>query len=98
MNFVQYILIALIRFYRAAISPVFTGLFGPVGFGCRFSPTCSVYALEAVRRHGAIRGLALTVRRLARCHPWGGCGEDPVPGLNPATHPHRTPACPSHGS
>jgi hypothetical protein len=47
--------------------------------GCRYLPTCSVYAEEAVRRHGPVRGSALAVRRLARCHPWGGHGVDPVP-------------------
>ncbi|MGH9275659.1 MAG: membrane protein insertion efficiency factor YidD [Acidimicrobiales bacterium] len=46
---------------------------------CRFDPTCSTYALEALERHGATRGSWLTIRRLARCHPWGGMGWDPVP-------------------
>ena len=46
---------------------------------CRYDPTCSNYALEALARHGAVRGNWLTVRRLARCHPWGGHGWDPVP-------------------
>lgn len=46
---------------------------------CRFVPSCSVYAVEALERHGAARGSWLTVRRLARCHPWGGYGLDPVP-------------------
>lgn len=46
---------------------------------CRFVPTCSNYALDALERHGAIRGTALTLRRIARCHPWGGHGWDPVP-------------------
>lgn len=46
---------------------------------CRYWPTCSVYALEAIERHGAWRGAGLACRRLARCHPWGGFGSDPVP-------------------
>ena len=46
---------------------------------CRFDPTCSAYALEALERHGAARGTWLTVRRIVRCHPWGGTGWDPVP-------------------
>lgn len=46
---------------------------------CRFDPSCSSYALESISTHGALRGLALSVRRLARCHPWGGHGYDPVP-------------------
>ncbi|HCW00886.1 MAG TPA: membrane protein insertion efficiency factor YidD [Acidimicrobiales bacterium] len=58
---------------------------------CRFVPTCSNYALDALESHGAIRGSVLTVGRLCRCHPWGGTGLDPVPG--PSDRPH-----PFHGS
>jgi putative membrane protein insertion efficiency factor len=61
-----------IRGYRVAISP----LLGP---SCRFYPSCSAYALEAIERHGALRGLCLAIARLARCHPWHLGGYDPVP-------------------
>lgn len=62
----------LIRGYQLAISP----LFGP---SCRFHPSCSHYAIEAIDSHGAGRGLWLSVRRIARCHPWCEGGHDPVP-------------------
>ena len=61
-----------IRAYRLILSPW-------IGHSCRFQPTCSVYALEALRRHGAARGGWLALRRLSRCHPWGGSGIDEVP-------------------
>lgn len=66
------VLQAPIWFYRGAISPMFPA-------SCRFTPTCSAYALEALRVHGPLRGLWLSFRRLMRCHPWGGSGYDPVP-------------------
>ena len=66
------LLILPISFYRACSSP----LTPP---SCRFTPTCSQYAIEALRRHGPLRGSWLTLRRLLRCHPWGGSGFDPVP-------------------
>ena len=66
------ILCAPIRLYQGYISP----LTPPA---CRFTPTCSQYALEALRKHGPLRGLYLAVRRILRCHPWGGSGYDPVP-------------------
>ena len=65
-------LIALVRFYQYCISP----LTPP---SCRYTPTCSQYALEALRKYGLLKGLWLTLKRLARCHPWGGSGYDPVP-------------------
>ncbi|MCZ7639256.1 MAG: membrane protein insertion efficiency factor YidD [Verrucomicrobia bacterium] len=68
----------MIRLYRVTLSPVLA-LLGGLGSGCRYHPTCSVYALEAVRRHGAFRGSWLALRRLGRCHPWGAGGSDPVP-------------------
>jgi len=78
VNALQHILVAAIRVYRAVISPAQSLLFG-AGSGCRFSPTCSVYAMDAVREHGALTGTALAAKRICRCHPWGGCGHDPVP-------------------
>lgn len=65
-------LAVLVHVYRYTLSPV-------IGPRCRFLPTCSVYALDALARHGAWRGSLLAVRRLLRCHPWGGSGLDPVP-------------------
>lgn len=66
------LLILPIRFYQLCISP----LLPPV---CRFTPTCSQYAIEALRKHGPFRGSWLALRRILRCHPWGGSGYDPVP-------------------
>lgn len=65
-------LVGLIRLYQVAISP-----WTPAS--CRFHPTCSAYALAAVERHGVLEGSRLAIRRIARCHPWGGSGYDPVP-------------------
>jgi uncharacterized protein len=78
VNPAQHLLILAIRVYRWTISPAQTFLFGATG-GCRFTPTCSQYALGAIREHGALAGGWLSVRRICRCHPWGGCGHDPVP-------------------
>lgn len=64
--------IAAIRLYQWTLSP----LWGPA---CRFEPSCSHYAVEAVARHGALRGMWLAARRISRCHPFGGMGHDPVP-------------------
>lgn len=64
--------ILLIRFYQRCISP-----FTPSA--CRFTPTCSQYALEAFRKYGPIKGFWLSFKRIIRCHPWGGSGYDPVP-------------------
>lgn len=69
----------LIQIYRFGLSP----LLPPQ---CRYAPTCSEYALIAVREHGAAKGLWLALGRISRCHPWGGCGYDPVP---PSGSPQR---------
>jgi len=76
------VLIAAVRFYQLAISPWMPA-------ACRYTPTCSAYAIEALREHGAVRGLWLTARRLGRCHPWGGCGHDPVPTPPPDRRTRR---------
>ena len=69
---VSQLLLLPIYFYRNCISP----LLPPT---CRYSPTCSQYAIEAIKKHGPLKGLWLTIKRICRCHPWGGSGYDPVP-------------------
>jgi uncharacterized protein len=64
--------IGLIRVYQKLISPM-------IGPQCRFTPTCSQYGVEALKKHGLFKGSWLTIRRILRCHPWGGQGHDPVP-------------------
>ena len=71
-RFLTALLLLPIYFYQRAISP----LTPP---SCRFTPTCSEYAVQALRKDGPLKGLYLAVRRLLRCHPWGGSGYDPVP-------------------
>ena len=68
----QFLMLLLIRGYQLLLSPFMQP-------ACRFTPTCSQYAREAISRHGACAGGWLAVKRLARCHPWGGMGDDPVP-------------------
>lgn len=64
--------IFLIKLYQWVISPL-------LGSKCRYTPTCSQYGIEALKKYGLIKGLWLTIKRIARCHPWGGHGYDPVP-------------------
>ena len=91
MNVAQRLLWGLIKGYQLFISPVLPG-------SCRYTPSCSAYAAEAVIRHGALKGGWLALRRLLRCHPFGGWGYDPVPDAD--THPgggaprHDEAACP----
>ncbi len=81
------VVVLLLRGYRAVVSPVY-------GEVCRYYPSCSAYALEAVERHGAARGTWLTVRRIGRCHPWAAGGVDHVPGHESVdehhVHDHQT--------
>ena len=72
LHTIGWLLIQPIRFYPKYISP----LKPPT---CRFTPTCSQYAIEAIRKHGPFKGLALAIWRILRCNPWGGSGYDPVP-------------------
>lgn len=72
----QFVLL-FIHLYRLTISPLLHAATG--GQACRFLPSCSAYALEAVQKHGALRGGVLTIKRLCKCHPWGEAGVDPVP-------------------
>ena len=81
---------AILKAYKALLSPLFAG-------SCRYLPSCSEYMAEAVERHGPIAGTALGLRRLARCHPLGGSGLDPVPESHPwralvSRRPHAEPA------
>jgi len=78
MNLAQHVLLGAVQLYRWTVSPAQVFFFGAPG-GCRFTPSCSQYALDAVREHGALTGSRLTAARLCRCHPWGGGGNDPVP-------------------
>lgn len=78
---VRRILTGAIRVYQRALSPLTPGV-------CRYHPTCSEYARRALERHGVVRGGWLALRRILRCHPWGGRGYDPVPGLG---DPHTEP-------
>ncbi|HLN25450.1 MAG TPA: membrane protein insertion efficiency factor YidD [Patescibacteria group bacterium] len=79
------VLRGLIRAYQLLISPIL-----PAN-SCRFLPSCSAYGMDAITKHGALRGSWLTLRRLLRCHPWGGSGYDPVP--DPSI-PHGHGCCP----
>jgi hypothetical protein len=72
MSVASRVLVAFVRAYQYLLSPWW-------GRQCRFTPTCSQYAIEALQRHGALRGARLAARRVLRCHPWGGGGFDPVP-------------------
>ena len=84
----QRLLQRLIRLYQLTVSPLLFSL----GQRCRFEPSCSQYALEALEKHGAYHGGALAAKRLCKCHPWGGSGFDPVPTPQQNTpNPPQTP-------
>ncbi len=79
----------LLQFYKLLVSPVLPP-------ACRYLPSCSDYAAEAIEKHGPLRGLWLAVCRLARCHPWGGSGYDPVPDALLHADPHVGPQADLH--
>jgi putative membrane protein insertion efficiency factor len=76
MTFLRTALILPIRLYQWTIAPL-------LGVNCRFAPSCSAYAIEAIETHRPMRGAWLGLRRILRCHPWGGSGYDPVPAVRP---------------
>ena len=69
---ITFLVIKLIRLYQLILSPL-------LGSNCRFMPTCSEYAMESLKSHGLIKGIFLTLKRIGKCHPWGGHGYDPIP-------------------
>lgn len=71
-KFLNFIFIIPIKLYQILLSPL-------LGQSCRYHPTCSQYAVEAIEKYGPIKGIWLGTKRIARCHPWGGSGHDPVP-------------------
>ncbi|MFD2866569.1 membrane protein insertion efficiency factor YidD [Mucilaginibacter antarcticus] len=71
-NVISAIFLALIRLYQYLLSPL-------LGASCRYTPTCSAYGIQAIKKHGPFKGGWLTLKRIGRCHPWGGHGHDPVP-------------------
>ena len=88
INFAQRVMLGGIRGYQLLFAPMYSG-------ACRFTPSCSAYAFEAIERYGAVRGGALAVRRLMRCRPFGGHGHDPVPAYAPSELRRGRPADPS---
>ena len=73
------IILWVLKFYKKFLSPVLENTFGRA---CRFTPTCSEYTIIALERFGAKKGLAISLKRFIKCHPWGGSGWDPVPNFN----------------
>ena len=72
LKVLNYFLIVPIKLYQILLSPL-------IGPSCRFTPTCSNYAIEAINKHGPVKGFWLAIKRISKCHPWGDSGHDPVP-------------------
>ena len=90
MSPLAHVLRGLVLAYRYSLSSL-------IGGECRFRPTCSEYAMDAITAHGALKGGCLAVRRMARCHPWGGSGWDPVPTADGAPKDTDTVGRPAPG-
>jgi putative membrane protein insertion efficiency factor len=73
------LIIGVLKFYKKLVSPILERLFGKA---CRFTPTCSEYIIVALGKFGTRKSLTMGIKRVAKCHPWGGSGYDPVPNLN----------------
>jgi uncharacterized protein len=93
-RFLSFVIWVLIRFYQRILNPMLKAVSGPA-MGCRYQPSCSNYFLQAVEAHGPFRGSWYGVCRIFRCHPWGGCGYDPVPTAKKAGTPENP--CSNHG-
>ena len=91
MRFLSTLILVALGLYQRLLSPVLSALFHPHGWGCRFHPTCSCYALQAVARFGPLKGLWMSTRRLCRCHPWGASGIDLVPDGPGSVHSTSKP-------
>ncbi len=72
---IVFVLVGIVRFYQRAISPLYPAT-------CRYTPTCSQYMIDAIKEHGIFKGTWMGLKRIGRCHPWGGSGYDPVPKKN----------------
>lgn len=84
MKLLKYILVFLIRVYQYTISPL-------LGQNCRYTPTCSAYAVESIQVWGPLKGTWMAAKRISSCHPWGGHGYDPVPKKEPKITSDRNP-------
>ncbi|MFT4177036.1 MAG: membrane protein insertion efficiency factor YidD [Luteolibacter sp.] len=91
-RFFSILLIGGVRFYQRILNPMLKAISGPA-FGCRYTPTCSHYFIEAVQLHGPLRGSFYGICRIFRCHPWGSCGYDPVPSPRGSRKPEKTDRC-----
>ena len=91
-RFLSFVIRVLIRFYQRILNPMLKAVSGPA-MGCRYEPSCSNYFLQAVELHGPFVGCYYGICRIFRCHPWGGCGYDPVPSPGAPKSAKNSCAC-----